>query len=210
VALLYNARLTPSKLELLAAWAPTQPWWAGPAPREAVGAYRFDDPANAVGIETHLLDPGDGQVAQIPLTYRDAPLEGAEAALVGTTQHSVLGLRWVYDGCADPVYATALATAILTGAVQAELQVESDGELFRREPTTRVVGSGTPGTAVPPIEAVTSTSDVMSTTIVTPDLELVVRRRLVGDVEGDHRLLLAGIWPGNDEPVILALARMRR
>jgi len=34
----------------------------------------------------------------VPLTYRGAPLDGAEDALVGTTEHGVLGRRWVYDG----------------------------------------------------------------------------------------------------------------
>ena len=93
MALIYQAELTPSKIDLLAAWIPTRPWLgdADVSTLEAVGAYRFDDPAGEVGIETHLLRSADGQVLHVPLTYRGAPLTGAEAALVGTMQHSVLG-----------------------------------------------------------------------------------------------------------------------
>ena len=40
----------------------------------------------------------------MPVTYRDAPLPGADAWLIGTMDHSVLGKRWVYDGVGDPVY----------------------------------------------------------------------------------------------------------
>ncbi|MER5425058.1 maltokinase N-terminal cap-like domain-containing protein [Streptosporangium roseum] len=44
---------------------------AGEVPR--VAAFRFDDPAGAVGIETMLVPTGDGPVHRVPLTYRDAP-----------------------------------------------------------------------------------------------------------------------------------------
>ena len=137
MALLYDAQISPSKLELLAGWLPAQPWWTGdPATIEAIGAYRFDDPAGAVGIETHLVRAADGPVVQVPVTYRDAPLDGAADALIGTMQHSVLGRRWVYDACSDPVYVTALAAAILAGAPQSELEIESaDGTRHRRDPS---------------------------------------------------------------------------
>jgi len=125
MALLHQADLTPTKLELLAAWLPTRGWYPGPtgtavlpdsAPQASleltrVAGYRFDDPAGEVGVETILVQAGDGPVVQVPLTYRGAPLSDAEAFLVGTTDHSVLGKRWVYDACGDPVYANVLATA---------------------------------------------------------------------------------------------------
>lgn len=59
--------------------------------RIPVGTYRFDDPDGEVGIETHVLRTADGQVIQVPVTYRDAPLEGAASLLITTTQHSILG-----------------------------------------------------------------------------------------------------------------------
>jgi hypothetical protein len=112
MALLHQAELVPSKLEALAAWAPSQPWFDGDPERlERVAAFRLDDPAGEVGVEVLLLRAGDGPVLQVPLTYRGSPLEGGDEWLVGTMQHSVLGERWVYDGCGDPVYvATAVAT----------------------------------------------------------------------------------------------------
>jgi Maltokinase N-terminal cap domain len=35
---------------------------------------------------------------QVPLTYRAGACAGAEAGLLGTAGHGVLGRRWVYDG----------------------------------------------------------------------------------------------------------------
>ena len=52
-----------------------------------------------------LVAVGDGPVYQVPMTYRGMPLDGADAFLIGTTDHSVLGRRWVYDACGDPVFA---------------------------------------------------------------------------------------------------------
>src|SRR5438270_5818036 len=99
MALIYKATLNPSKLSLLAAWLPGRPWFPGDTDVQQLGAYRFDDPAGEVGIESFLLQTGDGSVVHVPLTYRGAPLAQAEEFLVGTTEHSVLGTRWVYDGC---------------------------------------------------------------------------------------------------------------
>lgn len=118
-----NATLTPTKLELLPAWMATQRWYAakGRVPRlRKLWSWRLDDPAGQVGIETLLVvDEGGVEpvVYQVPLTYRSAPLDGAQHALVGTTEHSVLGRRWVYDGAHDPVYATQLLALVLQQAV---------------------------------------------------------------------------------------------
>ena len=73
----HRATITPTKHELIAAWAPTRPW--GPpagVPTNVIGSYRFDDPEGRVGMEIHLLDAG-GMLLQVPLTYRDEPLTGA-------------------------------------------------------------------------------------------------------------------------------------
>lgn len=212
MALLHNAQLSPSKLELLSGWVPSQPWWAwNQASLEAVGAYRFDDPADEVGIETHLLRVAGGPIVQVPLTYRGAPLESAQAALISTMQHSVLGRRWVYDACFDPVYASALATTILTGGRQADLQYMSEGRIEPRESTTLVSGSGS-AAGVTAFDAVSCATDETDTTIQAATLELVLRRVLddnaVANTEGDA-LTLTGVWPGNEQPVILALAHIR-
>ena len=98
---------------------PTRPW--GPAaatPIEVIGSYRFDDPDGRVGMETHLVTAG-GVLLQVPLTYRDEPLDGADDALITEMQHSVLGTRWVYDGLRDPLFVVMLAAVAMTGQGEA-------------------------------------------------------------------------------------------
>ena len=112
MAIFHRATVTPTKAELIAEWAPTQTWGPSPAdPIDVIGSYRFDDPDGRVGMETHLV-AGGGKLMQIPLTYRDAPLEGAEDALITEMQHSVLGPRWVYDGLRDARLVVMLAAAL--------------------------------------------------------------------------------------------------
>ena len=149
MALIHRATIRPTKLELLETWAPAQPWFAGEtgAHLTLVASFRFDDPAGEVGIETLLVRAGDGPVLQIPLTYRGAPLEGGDAWLITTMEHSVLGPRWVYDAVGDPVYRATLATTVLTGGREADLFVESDGATVPRESTATVVGSGSGASA---------------------------------------------------------------
>lgn len=187
MALIHRATLVPSKLDAIAAWIPTQPWWDGSEAEEldAVAAYRFDDPDGEVGIETHLLRSSSGTVLQVPLTYRSAPLPGADAYLVATMEHSVLGKRWVYDGVGDPVFVAVTIAAIVEGAHQAELVVQSaDGSRSVRESTTQVWGTG--GWA--------STS---------PRLHV---RRVIDSVPTELPHLL-GTWQGQDEPIVLVELR---
>jgi len=97
--------LTPSFRDTLPTWTAGRPWYRGTGtPRLALlGTLRFEDPAGEVGMETHLVH--DGSTAyQLPLTYRGAPLEGAEDALVTRAEHSELGSRWIYDAEHDPVW----------------------------------------------------------------------------------------------------------
>jgi len=151
MALLYRAKLRPSKIELVAAWTPIQPWFDGSAtaPFTSIASFRFDDPDGEVGIETLIVRVGEGHLFQLPLTYRGAPLAGGSESLIGMMEHSVLGRRWVYDATGDPVYLAAVATAAFTGAIQAEEYFEMDGEKVVRESTAHVVGSGHPGASVP-------------------------------------------------------------
>jgi hypothetical protein len=194
MALLHGgASLVPNKLELLAGWLPRRPWFEGEAAKlETVGTYRFDDPDNAVGMETHLLRAGDSAIYQVPLTYRAAPLDGADPFLLGTMEHTVLGRRWVYHASIDPVYLEVLADVIRTGGSQAELVREfADGRTEIAEPTVRVKGSGTPSSG--PVEL---------------DVLTVPGAPLGGQLaEGDG--LLTGTWGGLDSPVLLAVARPR-
>ncbi len=199
MALIYSATLVPGKLDLLREWLPARDWCAGTDVDrlEQVGAYRFDDPAGEVGIEAFLLRGGGGPLLHAPLTYRGAPLPGADEHLVGVTEHSVLGTRWVYDGAADPVWAAALATAVLTGGTQAELVVDTDGRREAREPSVTVQGSGAPGTTVP---AVTCRDEGPVTRISADGLELAVVR-VVGAATPDGPTLTAR-WSGGGSDVV--------
>src|SRR5947207_3630313 len=211
MALLHRATLRPTKLELLTAWLPTRSWYRGGGDVVRVTGFRFDDPDGEVGIETLLVRAGDGPLLQVPLTYRAAPRPDGDAGLLGTAEHSVLGRRWIYDACGDPVYASALAAAILTGGHQAEeVMAEADGRLERRAAAMYVAGSGMPGAEVPASTAVVRVEDADPTTILTDVVELTVRRVLDGAAGPDAGpLALTGTWSGQPVPVLLAQARIR-
>ncbi|TJY69424.1 hypothetical protein E4J89_10890 [Arthrobacter sp. CAU 1506] len=208
MAIIYDAVLNPSKQDLLKSWLPEQPWFqelgADAAELEHLGAFRFDDPSGEVGMETHLLSAG-GQVLHVPLTYRGAPLPGAEEFLAGTMEHSVLGDRWIYDACADPVYATALATAMVQGGAGAEQFLDVDGKL---EPLTGAIpvrGSGGTGGIVPEITtAVPATSGTVTTIDASP-LTLTVHRIPDPSEQPGTALNLTCTLPGQP-PLILASA----
>jgi hypothetical protein len=206
MALLYRAVVSPSKLELLAAWLPSRPWYQGPAAPDLVRvtSYRFDDPAGAVGVETMLVTTEGGPLWQVPLTYRGAPVEGADRWLVGTAEHSVLGRRWVYDGCGDPVYVNALAQTILTGGRQADEFVDGEGGPVLREPTIDVQGSGRPDAQVPAVDAIDGVKDEDPTIIRTGPQDIAVVR-VVGETgEGVRPFTLTATWQGQPTPALLA------
>lgn len=173
MAILHKATLEPSKKALVEAWTGGQRWYTGKSGVPSltqVGSYRFDDPDGEVGIEVLLLMDTSGATPvlfQVPLTYRGAPLEGAERALVGTTEHSALGTRWVYDGCHDPVFVTALLETILTGGRHADVSFE-EGTQDRPQgvlpATVRVQGSGTRGRRMPTVLATRVLSGEQSNT----------------------------------------------
>lgn len=130
MATIHSTTMTPTKLELLATWLPKQSWYAGPeAPAlQRAGGFRLDDPAGEVGIELMVVNATGGDAAVsylVPLTYRGAALAGAEDALIGTSEHGVLGPRWIYDGAADPVLRAQLI-ALLLGQVLPQHQSHSD------------------------------------------------------------------------------------
>jgi hypothetical protein len=175
----YTATVKPSKKKLAKAWLPSRAW-APVGKIEKVGEYRFDDPEGEVGVETILWQTPDGSVLQVPFTYRGAPLPGADEHLVGTSDHSVLGKRWVYDGCADPVWAATLAAAILTGGTQAQMVIEKDGQEIDVPPRVRVLGSGSAGASVPAITSVDSVVDDGAVTTVTAGGLTISVPRIVG------------------------------
>jgi hypothetical protein len=179
MALVHNATLSPSKQELVEPWLSSRTWGSGRTLTGKLAEYRFDDPAGEVGVETILWRTDDGAVLQTPLTYRAAPLEGAEAHLIGTTEHSVLGHRWVYDGCGDPVWAAALAAAILTGGAQVPVFIDRDGERVEVPPRMQVRGSGSAGDA-PAVTSVDSVTDADTVTLVRVGAVELTLVRVVG------------------------------
>ncbi|MGO4583470.1 hypothetical protein AB4Z38_06240 [Arthrobacter sp. 2RAF6] len=206
MAIIHRATLSPSKLELIEKYLRVQPWFTkdGSAPTELLGAYRFDDPDGEVGLETHLVSRG-GKLYQVPLSYRGSELAGAGDSLLGTMEHSVLGKRWVHDACADPVYVTALATAILTGQREAEQFVEVDGALEPRTSSVEVKGSGTPGSKVPALSPTAPITQDAVTSIDGGELTLLVNRVLDLATPGsDDSAALSGTWAGQEAPVLLA------
>ncbi|WP_202799554.1 1,4-alpha-glucan branching protein [Streptomyces griseoaurantiacus] len=131
MSVIHRTTLTPGKLELLTAWLPSRPWYRGGAggPELAkAGGFRLDDPEGEVGIEFMAVTDTAGPhpvTYLVPLTYRGAPLDGAEHALLTTAEHGVLGRRWIYDGCQDPLLVAEL-TALFEGRTRAQHQSVSD------------------------------------------------------------------------------------
>ncbi|SDJ45205.1 hypothetical protein SAMN05444157_3433 [Frankineae bacterium MT45] len=130
MAEVHNTTMKPGKLDLLTDWLPTRPWYVGngsPSLRRG-GGFRLDDPAGQVGIEFLIAvdESGSEPVSYlVPQTYRDAPVDGAEETLIGTSEHGVLGLRYIYDGATDPVLVSQLI-AFLQGDVEAQAQSQSN------------------------------------------------------------------------------------
>jgi hypothetical protein len=131
MAIIHRTTLTPTKLEHLTSWLPTQPWYLGTGCGPVLsrtGGFRLDDPEGEVGIEFLVAtdESGERPVSYlVPLSYRGAPLEGAEQALIGTSEHGVLGQRWIYDGTHDPVLVTQLL-ALLQGGAEPQAQSLTD------------------------------------------------------------------------------------
>jgi len=203
MAIVYDATITPGKRDLMKAWLPSRSWFDGDLDRKPVGSFRFDDPDGEVGIEFFLLGGTEGPTLLVPMTYRAAPLDGAEEHLIGTTEHSVLGPRWVYDACGDPVGTSALVSAIVTGGHEADVRMARDGQVVRFDPTCRVVGSGT-GTEEVSVDAVTVLDAGDPTVVRAGDHELLVAHVLGPGVTGSETL--TATW-GDGEPVVVAALR---
>jgi hypothetical protein len=201
MALVYpNATLDPSKRDLMDGWLPTRSWHDGSTGRKPVGSFRFDDPAGQVGMEGFLLG-ADGLPAYfLPLTYRPAELDGAEEHLVGTTEHSELGRRWVYDGCGDPVFLRALATAILTGGTGVDHEYDGEHGRETRPTNAQVRGSGSAQASLPQVEAVGCHDEGPLTIVNAGPLELVIARVVGSDVEASETLSVT--WKGGQDVVI--------
>lgn len=154
MAILYNVELSPGKIELVEEWLPKQPWAAvEPGTKlSRVSSFRLDDPAGEVGVEFHLVTVADddgaaegaGTIYQVPVTYRGAPLAGAEDDLITEMDHPVLGHRWVYDGAADPVCVLETLRAIVTGGRSVDEFFQTDSGLEQNTDVAEAWGTSEP------------------------------------------------------------------
>ncbi|MER5892975.1 1,4-alpha-glucan branching protein [Streptomyces sp. NPDC001876] len=166
MAVIHRTALAPTKLELLTSWLPSRPWYRGGAGEPELarsGGFRLDDPRGEVGIEFLVVTDTCGPhptAYLVPLAYRGAPLDGAEHALVGTMEHGVLGRRWAYDGCHDPVL-VAQFVALVEGRVQA--QDQNTSHTPDRDVTCSFTGEGPASTD---FTATTATDDREGTALV--------------------------------------------
>jgi hypothetical protein len=194
MSIVHKATLTPTKKEIFGAWLATQAWCEGDL-TGTIGSYRFDDPAGRVGIECVLLEVGES-VVHLPVSYREAPLDGAEGFLMATTEHSALGTRYVYDACADPVAVRALLTAALTGATQEPMDVYDQGRLVeRRDTVVTATGSGSwSRDEVPHLGGVTIRSHGADSHVEAGGFAIVVKRVVDGsDADGAESIQVT--WP---------------
>ena len=153
MAIIHRTTVKPTKLELLNSWLPSRSWYHGGGVGEPelakAGGFRLDDPQGEVGIEFMVVADTSGVrpfTYLVPLTYRGAPLDGADHALIGTMEHGVLGPRWAYDGCHDPVLIAQLL-ALIDG--RAEAQAQSISDTPDREVTRSRTGDGPTPTDFP-------------------------------------------------------------
>ena len=205
MARFHLATITPTKSELIAQWAPTQPWGlAADVPVEVIGSYRFDDPDGRVGMETHLV-PAGGTLLQVPLTYRDEPLEGADDSLITEMQHSVLGTRWVYDGLRDPRLVVMLAAVAMTGQGEALGLAIYDGRWYVAPSNVRIQGGGWTQERVPVDGFEVGHDDATGTVLRNDRFELTVFRR---PMPGPRPAIgLTATWDTQPDPVVLAEVR---
>jgi hypothetical protein len=145
MAVVHDTTMSPGKLELLTSWLPDQPWYLGAGRKPVLtkaGGFRLDDPRGEVGIEFMVVADDSGERATfylVPMTYRGHALASADGALIGTSDHGVLGPRWIYDGVHDPVLVAELV-ALIQG--EAEPQAQNVSNTADPTVTSQPVTSG--------------------------------------------------------------------
>ncbi len=207
MALFHRATITPRKEDLIARWAPTQTWGPDPdLPLESIGSYRFDDPDGRVGMETFLVSARD-TLLQVPLTYRDEPLDGAEDSLITEMHHSVLGTRWVYDGLADPLFVVMLAAVAMTGQGEALGMAMFEGRWYIAPTNIRLQGGGWTQERVPVDQFEPASGDVAIANFHNERFALSVHRRPQPGPQPS--IGLTATWGDIQMPVVLATVAER-
>src|SRR4051794_40743784 len=205
MAIFHRATITPTKEELIAAWAPTQPW--GPSADEAlhvIGSYRFDDPHGRGGVETHLCMAGDA-VFPVPLTDRGEAVDGGGARLITHMSHSVLGDRCVYDGLRDSVFVVMLAGVAMTGQGEALGMVVYEDRWYIAPSNIRIRGGGWGLDRVPVDGFQLIADDSQASVLRNERFELTFFRRPVPGPQPE--IGLTATVPDSDQTVVLATVR---
>lgn len=187
MALIYDAELSPTKPEIIQKVIADKDWFKGsPAEVTPKAAYRFDDPKGVSGFEIHIVADAAGNLYQIPLSYRPAPFDAAEAGFITQMEHSVLGTRYIYDATFDPEFHDLLASALNGDVGQAEeLLFLTKGTFQHLQHTFEVSVPEKPEVPVTPAAAIEG-----------------LRRTLVADTDTDSGLV--GHFPGQQSSYRLA------
>ena len=132
---------------------------------------------------------------------------------MGEMDHSVLGTRYVYDGCHDPVFVSELVRAVLTGGTNVpEIRHTDTAPPVELPSTMHVQGSGRPDAALPTIgllDVSPSSTDGWPTVIRTGLIEARVLRVLDQDVDPEETSVLTGTWADHEAPCRLASVAVR-
>jgi len=207
MALFHRATITPTKAEFIAGWLPAQTW--GPSSDvtlDGIGSYRFDDPEGRVGMETHLVAAG-GVVFQVPVTYRDSPLDDSDEALITMMEHSALGTRWVYDGLRDPHFLVMLAAVTMTGQGEAMGMVVYDDRWYIAPSNVRIQGGGWGSERVPVDGFDLADPDAVTPVLRNDRFELIFHRC---PTPGPRPPIgLTATWDSQNDPMLLAEVRER-
>jgi maltokinase len=133
--------------ELVAAWLPTQRWFAGKG-REAelslteLAELPGDPPVTIWAVRAAYAD-GEPELYQLPLVARTQPAEQLEHVLVGTleTEH---GRRWVYDALHDkdvtPEWLAGIRADSVEGSVRFVRYAESPDDIPVDQPSLVLTG----------------------------------------------------------------------
>lgn len=211
MGLFHRATITPSKADLITNWVPTQPWCpagVNSAQIDVVGAFRFDDPENQVGMEVHMVRAGE-ILLQVPLSYRNDPLAGAQDALVAEMEHSALGTRHVYDGTADDRFVTTLAGVAMTGQGEALGMVFHEGRWIIAPANVRVQGGGWTQERAAVSEFKVESSDPETGRLVFTNDRFRLQFLRRPATEARPLMGLSATWDGLPDPVLLTTVTER-
>lgn len=155
-------------------------------------------------MQVYLLE-SEGSLFQVPVTYRDEPLSKTPESLIGTIEHSVLGLRYVHDGIYDDQFVTVLAGVASAGYGQSLGFAQQDGRWHAWPDQLRLEGTAElPGR--PPVDRFAILNDNNDHVALQNDhIEMTIYRRLTQETQPNHGLLTT--LPDRDAPTTLVEIR---